>query len=109
MTKKEFGETMQMIAFAYRQNSLLEKDVLNTWFKFLGNYASSVFQDAAECWIRENSKCPAISDLHELCRPKQWKYEEELEKAELLTEEQADELWEAFCKECDEENKKHGC
>lgn len=36
---------MQMIAFVYCQNGLFEKEILNTWYKFLGDYTESILYD----------------------------------------------------------------
>ena len=90
MDRNSFVETMEMIASAYCRNSLLEENVLMTWYKFLGNFDEKVFRPAAENYIRQNGKPPAISDLYAECLRIQ---SAEVQERETVEEPADDEEW----------------
>lgn len=70
MDKESFGKSMSLLSDAYCRKDLLEKSVLNTWYRYLGDTDADIFAEVVDRYIKENSHAPAISDLYASCTTK---------------------------------------
>ncbi len=91
MDKTEFCISMKDICHAYDRPDLDKKPVLETWYKYLGNFSAEAFAAVVSEYILHEPKAPSISDLVYKCKDKDWKLKKEAERRmEEETEEVGD-------------------
>ena len=76
MEKKDFKNTMEFLAGAYRDKRYTEDNTLDAWYRVFSRFDSVVFDASVASWVNKEPKSPNVSDLIMTCKTKQRKNDE---------------------------------